>query len=63
MYAFNCVSFEKLWAGKLLRFQWQTKRDLAFNSYGPGLSLISPWHCKKRNMYVNVNKKMKANSK
>ena len=42
MYAFNCVSFEKLWAGKLLRFRWQTKRDLAFNFYGPGFSLIPP---------------------
>ena len=63
MYAFNCVSFEKLWSDKLLRFQWQTNTDLAFNFCGPGLSSISPWHFRRRNMCINVNKKMKALSK
>ena len=58
---FDYVSFEKLWADKLLKFQWQTKRDLGFNFCGTGS--IFPLGCKRGNMYVNVNKKMKALSK
>ena len=47
MYAFNSVSFEKLLADKLSRFQWQTKIDLDFNFCGPGFfSSISPCHCR-----------------
>ena len=58
---FDYVSFEKLWADKLLRFRWQTKRDLGFNFCGTGS--IFPLGCRRGNMYVNVNKKMKELSK
>ena len=27
IYIFNCVRFKKLWADKLLRFQWQIERE------------------------------------
>ena len=58
MYAFNCVSVEKLWADKLLRFQWQTKRDL-------GLTFVDPGLCQYLHGIVEegIYKKMKALSK
>ena len=28
IYGSNCVGFEKLWTDKLLRFQWQTERQI-----------------------------------
>ena len=33
IYVFKCVSFGKLYAVKLLRFQWQTERDLVLFQY------------------------------
>ena len=42
LYAFNCVSFEKLCAVKLLRFQWHTEKELFFVFLGPEFS--SKWH-------------------
>ena len=34
IYAFSCVSFEKLWADKLLRLQWQTEREFFLSFFG-----------------------------
>ena len=45
---FDYVSFEKLWADKLLKFQTQTKRDLGFNFCGTGS--IFPLGCKRENI-------------
>ena len=55
MHAFNCVSVEKLWVDKLLRFQWQTKRGLGC---GPGFISISHGIVEE-----GIYKKMKALSK
>ena len=38
IYAFNCVSFEKLCAVILFRFQWQTGTVFPFDFLGPALT-------------------------
>ena len=42
LYTFSCVSFEKLYAGKLIRFQGQTEKELVFSFLGPGFGSVSP---------------------
>ena len=54
IYAFSCVSFEKLWADKLLRFQWQTEREFFLSFFGPGFGSISPWQSKRTKIYRRV---------
>ena len=54
IYAFACVSFDKLWADKLLRFQWQTERDFFLSFFGHSFGSISPWQIKRTKVYRRV---------
>ena len=57
IYASNCVSFEKLYAVRLFRFQWQTDIVFPFDFPGPGFNSISPWCLRRTKIYKRVNKK------
>ena len=57
IYAFNCISFEKLWADKLLRFQWQTEREFFKSFLGSGFGSISSWHSIRTKIYRKVKEK------
>ena len=60
IYAFNYVSFEKLRAVILFRFQWQTDAVLPFDFLGPGFNSISPWRCRRTKIYRKVNKRRRV---
>ena len=54
MYAFSCVSFEKLWALRLLRFQWQIDKVFSFNFRGPGFNSVSQYR-EQKNGEILIN--------
>ena len=60
IYAFNCVSFEKLCAVILFRFQWQTDTVFPFDFLEHGFNSISPWRRRRTKIHNKVNKKRKV---
>ena len=54
IYAFICVSFEKLWADKLSRFSRQTEREYFLSFFCPAFDSISPWQSKRTKKYIRV---------
>ena len=60
IYAFNCVSFEKLCAVILFRCQWQTDTVFPFDFLGSGFNSISPRRRRRIKIYKKVNKKRRV---
>ena len=57
---FNCVSFDKLYAEKVLRFIWQIEREFSFNLRQPVFRSTSPLHSKIRRYTEGLVRKYKG---